>query len=107
MAWNYSKYQRGLTSSIPKRSGIYAILHVVREHGFPISHRIIYVGKSNNLQRRWKEHLDPNEKNPSIRKVQHSDNLEFWWRPYPLSKLSEVESELIKKIKPYANTVGV
>ena len=41
---------------VPPAPGIYAITHAERALGLPMRNRIVYVGRSVNLRRRFREH---------------------------------------------------
>ena len=64
---------------------------------------VIYVGRSNNLRRRYAEHL--NTPTPKVRVARQvfSDSLRFWFLQLPEHRLSNVERLLIDCFGPPAN----
>lgn len=92
--------------SIPMVSGVYVIKQVQRIMGLPISHKIIYIGKSNNLRRRFKEHCDPRtEHNAELFNTSWEHELEFWYAEISKDKIDKVERELIRNLEPITNIV--
>lgn len=104
--WKWAKYGPGLDCVVPTSPGIYALASVRRVHGLPTEMEYIYIGKSNNLRRRWTEHLDIREPNPGLHGLGGRYTYEFWWIVMPVDQLSRVEAELIAEIKPPANRIG-
>ena len=104
--WSETNLERIEEKSIPATSGVYVIKQVERIMGLPISHEIIYVGKSNNLQRRFKEHCDPRtEHNAQLFNASWENDLEFWYAEIAREKINKVERELIKNLEPITNIV--
>jgi excinuclease UvrABC nuclease subunit len=93
--------------SIPKISGVYAINRVKRIEGLPINIEVLYIGKSNNLWRRFEEHLDPTkEHNLEVNKsIRWGAPIEFWYFSVKESGLKHMEELLIQKIEPKYNII--
>ena len=88
--------------------GVYVIGHRVALHAFEISRKCVYVGESNNLQRRLSEHLPDNEKNPELRDyiASNYDTAICWFARVDGDKTKAVQDELISRLRPCFNTVG-
>ena len=94
--------------SVPQLAGVYMMC--ARPPGvstmnepFSSLMEVIYVGKSNNLRRRYAEHL--NVPSPKVRmaKLVFSDSLRFWFIRIPTASLSDAERLLIDCFGPPAN----
>ncbi len=106
MRWQTAKYGRGLERVAPTSSGLYAIAQVRRYGGLIEDFEYLYIGRSNNLRRRWREHVDLAEPNPGLLGLDGSTGHEFWWTTLPLDRLAETEAELIGHFRPPHNRVG-
>ena len=64
---------------------------------------ILYVGKANNLNRRFREHL--NTPSPKVRAARntYSTSLQFWFSMVPENRIDLVEGLLIECFGPPAN----
>lgn len=101
--WTKTLYGRGLERSVPKVSGVYAIVETTRMHGFPIRTNVLYVGQSKSLQRRYKDHMSRHESNPGLDEMRSSIVAEFWWRRFSEDDLDLVEADLIDELDPPKN----
>ena len=106
MAWFSARFNIRLTSRIPDCSGVYAYVEVEREFGLPKNITHYYIGKSNNLRRRFIEHNLKKEQNPIFHQVKNKGNLEFWWRTAPTQEIDQIEKQLINSFKPHGNRIG-
>lgn len=107
--WNVAVYGRGLENGAPVAPGVYVIADVKREFGLPTQMDIIYVGRSVDLRRRFSEHVHAyRESNPSLDRLHdHREGLEFWYRVALRADLGTIEQELIQRLQPPANRVGL
>ena len=104
--WNQVEYHPTYDTFVPKMSGIYAVLRVERAIGIPINLSVLYIGKSKNLQRRFRQHTNPYlEHNKALNKLQSMNGLEFWFFQVGVEKLDELERKLIRELIPVANIV--
>lgn len=104
--WSEVNLERVETDNVPTCSGIYVIKQVERVMGLPVSHEIIYVGKSNNLRRRFKEHCNPrSEHNNVLLNASWKNILEFWFAKIEVENLDEIERKLINNLEPITNIV--
>ena len=104
--WNEANLERIRDSRIPKGPGVYVIKQVKRIMGLPVRHEIIYVGKTNSLQRRFKEHCSPrSEHNIELLHASWSKKLEFWFAEVSKDELDGVERDLIRRLEPETNIV--
>lgn len=100
--WETAKYGRGLGRAIPPRPGLYVIGRAHRFGGLMLRFSPLYAGQSNNLQRRWNEHLDLTEPNPKLHGL-HGGDLEFAWTLADPADLDRDEAHLIHQLAPPAN----
>jgi len=89
---------------VPNESGLYVIKDVHRVMGLPVIQEIVYVGKSKNLRRRFKEHCNPrSEHNQKLFSASIKKDLEFWFAEVEVESLDELEKSLIEKMIPKTN----
>ena len=106
--WQSRALGQSLRHSIPQQAGVYMMcvkppnVSVMPE---PFSNfvEIIYVGRSKNLRRRYREHLNTPSPKVHIAKQTYSDNLRFWFLCLPEERISNAESVLISCLGPPAN----
>lgn len=101
--WGMATYRRGLEAAVPAAPGVYSIARVSRHHGLLLAVEHLYIGKSNNLQRRWREHAHPRESNPGLHGLHGLAELEFWWRRALAEEISQLEDGLIRDLRPQLN----
>lgn len=104
--WKSSTFSPALSFLIPKESGVYAIVRLRRIMGLPTQLEVLYVGKSNNLRRRFAEHANPwREHNEVLNSITDRDNWEFWYLGLPQKELNTAERDLIRASNPITNFV--
>ena len=102
--WKSIGLKKGLERHIPDEPGLYVIKSVERFLGLPVKHEVVYVGKSENLRRRYREHSNfTTEHNPNLLQRRMSEPLEFWYSLAPKKKISALEKDLISALNPKAN----
>ena len=82
--------------------------HSDRLHGFEVSRTYVYVGETNNLQRRLNEHLPANEKNPGLREYmgKHYGDAVCWYVRVAAAETKAVQDDLIRRLRPRFNIIG-
>ena len=81
--------------SLPKNSGVYVMRN--------ISGQVIYVGKAKNLKNRVSQYFMSGKKDDKVKAmVEHIYDLEYFITPSEIDALA-LESNFIKKYKPYYN----
>jgi uncharacterized protein (DUF2336 family) len=105
--WNSVDYRLLNHTSISARPGVYIIARVRREAGIPLSIHVLYAGKSNSLQRRFREHIAMSETNPALlaMALTTGEGLEFWWAGIDNHMLDIAERHLIQALRPSANRI--
>lgn len=108
MNWEKVKYQKNNLFRIPKKSGLYVICKENKNSflNFPTNNDVIYVGKSNNLNRRVSEHLSNNETNGALLRIEKNCSLTVFWINLSDSYITSAEKQLIRDLKPSANKIG-
>lgn len=104
--WKTTVMVPAAANRISAVSGVYVITYTNWKHDLPVEMRILYVGKSTNLRRRFREHLDG-------RRTHRSDLLErlegtkiyFWSLELEANEISENEKILIRELKPEYNLI--
>ena len=106
LEWKSIALKKGLERHLPAKAGIYVVKEVQRIMNLPVSQKFIYVGKSLNLERRYKDHCSiGSEHNPGLLTERLNKDLEFWYALANKDQITKLEKELIKAIKPTANIV--
>ena len=104
--WRKIKYSIIFDRLVPRSSGVYAILKINRVYGIPTSSSTVYVGKTKNLQRRFKEHLNrSSEENSALADLIGESAIEFWFQKTSENEMHNFEKTLIKETKPEANRI--
>ena len=106
LKWKSIGLKKGLERHIPDEPGVYVIKSVERYLGLPVKHDVVYVGKSENLRRRYREHSNfAKEHNAELLKRRLNDPLEFWYAIAQRGKIAFFEKELISNLNPTVNKV--
>lgn len=94
---------------VPEAAGVYAIGHCEAVRGFEVQRTCVYVGESKNLRRRLGEHMPESEQNPRLREYlqANADELVVWFKLVDPSKTRVVQDELVARLLPRFNTVGI
>lgn len=106
--WKHVVFTQTNDRQVPKSSGVYALLHVKRVDRLPTATTVLYVGKSNNLRRRFRTHADRMQQHSDLLYkliLKHRESLEFWFMELPDKELDQTERELIKQISPEGNVI--
>ena len=108
LRWRH-KHVSESNSSVPTSPGVYAIGNRDSLHGLELKRVYVYVGETQNLQRRLDEHLPETEENPGLRAYLRKNYTAAmcWYLPTEASQMKAVQNELIHKIQPQFNTVGL
>lgn len=106
--WQSRAFGYATKENIPTSSGVYLMCGrppngPTLAEPFSGLMEILYVGKANNLKRRFGEHL--NTPSPKVRAARntYSNSLQFWFSTIPESRIDLVESLLIECFGPPAN----
>lgn len=107
----YAKQFDSSSSHVPARPGLYVIGHIQTYRGLEIARKYVYVGKTDNLRRRLREHLPPNEQNVGLRNYlrELTTDARCWYTVFDAAdsaQLSSAERALIARINPQFNIVG-
>lgn len=88
------------------KSGIYAYAETSRIHGLPRFLRWVYIGKSDNIQRRLHQHAGGNETNAALRRwLQRSAEKEVWYSHIDSQYLDVLERDLVTNLEPTFNVI--
>ncbi len=106
VSWKW--HERRLSTSpngIPQKSGVYVMGAVEYCRGLESSRKYIYVGRTNDLQRRFKEHGPVNEPKKGFRDYmqKHVHAIKYWYCLVPENKTKAEEEFLIQKFSPRFN----
>ena len=107
MIWR-SKPVSSSNSAVPAVAGVYAIGHSDTLHDLEIGRTYVYVGETNNLQRRLSEHLPVSEENPGLSEylVDNYDVAICWYARVDAKKTKAVQDDLIVRLRPCFNIAG-
>jgi len=108
LRWRY-KHLSESNSSVPASPGVYIIGHHDSLHGFHLNRVYIYVGETRNLRRRLDEHRPDTEQNPGLRSHlrRNYTTVVCWYAPTDAGRLKTVQDDLIRKLRPEFNTLGL
>ena len=108
LRWRH-KHLSESNSGIPASPGVYVIGHRNSLHEFEFERVFVYVGESKNLRRRLDEHLPDTEQNPGLKAYMRRSytTAVCWYAPVEASQLRTVQDDLIRKLQPRFNTVGL
>lgn len=102
--WKYVELIKTQDFKIDDKSGIYVVKHVERVMGLPLVDKIIYVGQTKNLKRRFREHCSPrSEHNLGLMHASAEEELEFWFTFVSKDELDVTERTLIAELDPLTN----
>lgn len=108
MRWR-SKSVAASNSNVPTSPGVYVIGCIDQYEGLVLSSNYLYVGETRNLRRRLDEHLPQNEQNAGLRAYLQQNYSEAicWFKPTELERRKKLQDDLIVKIRPRFNIVGL
>ena len=108
LRWRH-KHVSASNTSVPTSPGVYVIGHHESFHGLELKRIYVYVGETNNLRRRLDEHLPDTEQNPRLRVYlkRNFSTAVCWFTPLDALRVKTVQDELIRKIQPKFNTIGL
>ena len=102
--WKHCKLRGNQAFRVEDLSGVYVVKKMLRVMELPLTEKIVYVGKSKNLKRRFREHCNiKSEHNLGLLKANLNEELEFWYLRAGKSEISKIESYLIDELKPLTN----
>lgn len=107
-AWFVSRYAAGYENSIPQRPGLYMIVLSASETvesapPWDTMQAPVYIGKSENLRRRFIEHVY--NRSHVGQYVNNLPKLKYLYCPADKKELSQVESHLVQVFGPRVNRV--
>ena len=106
IVWKWHEKRMSTSCSlVPKKAGLYVIGQVKYRYGLEKSRKFLYVGQSNNLWRRLKEHGPVEEQKKDLREhiQKNLENIKCWWCVMPKNSLNEGEDLLIEVLDPKYN----
>jgi len=94
---------------VPESPGVYAIGYQEMYHDLELRRVYVYIGETNNLKRRLGEHLPETEQNQDLRVYlrRNYESLICWYVPTEIDQTKSVQDDLIRRIQPRFNTVGL
>lgn len=101
------KYLSTTMSGVPDKPGLYAYGKVRAICDLEKSRSIVYVGQTDNLQRRLRQHLPRAEENRLLREyLRNEKNIICWYCPLDHTKRErlELERQMIERFKPKFNS---
>jgi excinuclease UvrABC nuclease subunit len=98
---------RGAIEMAPPVPGVYAFGKRAEVQGLPSLFEWAYVGRSDRLQARLKNHLPHSERNFGLRAwlLEHINNLEVWFAETSAEDSRIVEVNLVRGLKPIHNQI--
>ena len=108
LRWRYKQVSES-NSSVPASPGVYAIGYNRSLHGLELKRVYVYVGETLDLQRRLDEHLPETEENPGLRAWLRKNYVAAacWFTPTEASLRKAVQDDLIRKLQPRFNSLGL
>ena len=106
---NWSQWD-SLPSAIlhaPSAPGIYVIGRREFSFGLPAEPIWAYIGRSDNLKRRLREHLPINEMNSGLRNwlLNTREKIEVWYQQTTAHQSRQLERNLVRGLEPLFNEI--
>ena len=103
--WKIENNLRSAALKAGSFPGIYSIGSRHEVGGLPVKYDHFYIGKSNNLERRFKEHLPRIEKNSKLRHwlIENRNRYVVLFAYFDEKDLYRVEKDYIKQLQPKYN----
>ncbi len=106
--WNYVNFTPVHATAVPAASGLYLLCGSPPKRANALCEgklmNVLYAGKTNNLRRRFREHLNSHDANISAIRYVFAESLAFWYGVISHSqKLSSIESIAAACFRPAAN----
>lgn len=97
--------------AVPARPGLYAIGHTEDGKGclgLEAGRVYVYIGQTDNLRRRLREHSPDDEKKLDLRKYLQDNRgkAKFWFAVAEQEQLTDMERQLIRRFVPKYNKLG-
>lgn len=101
-------HERWLSSSsngVPEEFGLYVFGKVEYCRGLESGREYAYIGRTNNLRRRFKEHGPVNEPKAGFRAYmqEHARAMKYWYCLVPANEIKAEEEFFIQKFRPRFN----
>lgn len=107
----HCKHVSSSLSGVSAKPGLYAYGDEEAILGLEVKRKYVYIGETNNLRQRLRQHMPDREQNSDLRRYmsKNIDTLKCWYVYWPESAKSRksAEMELIKKFKPLFNKKGL
>ena len=102
--WKFIKPSTKRLFTVPAKPGIYVFIYNFLVYDLLIQRDVIYVGKSNNIRRRLREHI-VNETNDELKGLK-LDEVQFGYCQLDEKNLSWIESTMYRILTPPANKIS-
>ena len=104
--WQSNRVSQSAAFEIPTDSGVYVLMENKRINGLPIDNRVLYVGKSINLRRRFLDYSNPRKvHNELVGERLFHGNIEFWCTRVAPENLDNIERTFINEFKAPMNKI--
>ena len=104
--WRKQKL-RSAALRAPNSPGVYVIGKAHSFWGLPRFYEWAYIGRSDSLRRRLKDHLPMQEKNRGLQEwlIKNLDSIEVWYLSTGKAESRAIEKRLIKSLNPKHNVI--
>ncbi len=104
--WQSNRIRHSAAIDVPTDSGVYVLIDNNRINGIPIDNRVLYVGKSINLRRRFLDYSNPKKvHNELVGEKLFNGDVEFWCTKIVTENLDNVERKFINEFKAPMNKI--
>lgn len=104
--WQSTEMKPYANNQVPETSGVYALVENDRINGLPVGNRVLYIGKSKNLKRRFSDYANPRKVHNEMvgEKILFGD-IEFWCTEVGKNDLDLTERQFINQFNAPFNKI--
>ncbi|MBY6197369.1 GIY-YIG nuclease family protein [Vibrio hangzhouensis] len=104
--WESSNLKQSSSANLPTNSGVYVLVESRKVHGLSIDRKVLYVGKTKNLRRRFTDYSNPRKvHNELVGERLFLGNVEFWCTQVHVDNLDGVERKFIHDFEAPMNKI--
>lgn len=104
--WQSKKVMQSLSRDVPTDSGVYVLMENSKINGLAVENRVLYVGKSKNLRKRFLDYSNPRKvHNELVGERLFHGNVEFWCTKVAPNELDRIERKFIHEFDAPMNKI--
>ncbi|WP_428807139.1 GIY-YIG nuclease family protein [Vibrio lamellibrachiae] len=104
--WHQYRLNQSARFNIPTEPGVYVLIENQIVNGLPLNNRALYVGKTENLRRRFNDYSNPQKvHNELVGERIMNNQVEFWYTKVSSHDLDRVERLFIHDFNTPMNKI--